>query len=340
MAPTVEFVDTPHAPDELLLSLHDLHVLRDQEEPPHDVMPVAARMATWRTLDPNDDVPRWAAVDADQVVATSGAYFHREHDLENAFMWVYVHPGRRREGLGRQVITPMLDYLEAAGRIRVMVDITEGRPEERLAERAGMARVYEERTSRLLMADLDWQLMDQWIIRAAKRATEYELLAMQSPVPKEYLESFVRATRIMHTAPKEDVVEEDVDLTPGMWRDVEQTQAARGNELHVLVAVHRPTGSFAGYTIMDFQSLYPRQALQWDTGVDPAHRDRGLGRWLKAAMIRHAHDVFPAVEFVDTENAGSNQAMLNINLAMGFGPVRVSHAFQGMLATVRERLSV
>lgn len=340
MAATVEFVDTPHAPEGLLLSLHDLHVQRDREEPPHDVMPVAARLAIWQTLDPNDDVPRWAAVDAGQVVATSGAYLQREHDVENAFMWVYVHPERRREGLGRQVSAPMLDYLEKAGRVRLMVDIPVGRPEESLAERAGMSRVYEERTSRLFMADVDWMLMEDWIDRAAEWATEYELLAMRSPVPEEYLEPFARATRIMHTAPKEGVVEEDVDLTPGMWRDVERTQAARGSELHILVAVHRPTGSFAGYTIMDFQSLHPRQARQWDTGVDPAHRKRGLGRWLKAAMIRHAREGFPAVEYVDTENAGSNAAMLNINLAMGFRTVRVSHAYQGMLTTVRERLLV
>jgi GNAT superfamily N-acetyltransferase len=102
--------------------------------------------------------------------------------------------------------------------------------------------------------------------------------------------------------------------------------------------VHKPSGEFAGYTQIKTQDLQPDLAWQWETGVDPAHRNKGLGRWLKAAMIERIISEYPAVERVDTFNAGSNEPMLNINIAMGFEPIHLSHAWQGDLATARERL--
>ncbi|HKY75356.1 MAG TPA: hypothetical protein VJS45_04400, partial [Acidimicrobiia bacterium] len=48
---------------------------------------------------------------------------------------------------------------------------------------------------------------------------------------------------------------------------------------------------------------------------------RGLGRWLKAVNALRLLDERPDVEFIDTWNAGSNEAMLGINVAMGFAPL-------------------
>ncbi len=340
MTVSVEFVDTPNAPEETLLAMHDIYVLRDLEEPPHDVLPAPLRLAFWRNIDGIDDVPRWLARDEGVPVAMSGAFMNRTQDLENAFGWVYVHPDLRGKGLGRLVATPMLDYVEADNRIRVSFDITDSDPSEALAQRAGLNRVYGEKMSRLLLAGIDWPLMDEWMAKAGERASDYDLLALDAPIPGEHLERFTDATKIMHTAPKEDAVEVDVDISPEMWRDIEKTEAGRQRALRILIAVHRPTGAFAGYTIMNFQELRPEQAWQWDTGVHPDHRNRGLGRWLKASMIRYARDAHPQVEFVDTFNAGSNEPMLNINVEMGFTAVRVSNVYQGMLATLRERLAI
>jgi GNAT superfamily N-acetyltransferase len=79
---------------------------------------------------------------------------------------------------------------------------------------------------------------------------------------------------------------------------------------------------------------------QWDTGVDPAHRNLGLGRWMKAAMAFYLRENHPEVERIDTENAGSNAPMLNLNIEMGFKPILVQNVWQGDLATVRRNLSV
>jgi hypothetical protein len=55
-------------------------------------------------------------------------------------------------------------------------------------------------------------------------------------------------------------------------------------------------------------------------------------------MIDKVVKEFPLVLRVDTYNAGSNEPMLAINVEMGFRPIHIARAWQGSLATARERL--
>ena len=64
------------------------------------------------------------------------------------------------------------------------------------------------------------------------------------------------------------------------------------------------------------------------TGVLPSARGRGLGKWIKAAMLTHIRDVYPDVRWVSTGNAGSNAPMLAINKKLGFKQFRVGSEYQ------------
>ena len=55
---------------------------------------------------------------------------------------------------------------------------------------------------------------------------------------------------------------------------------------------------------------------------------RGLGKWLKAAMLLHVRNLYPKVEVVVTENAGSNAPMLAINTKIGFRQYRAGAEYQ------------
>ena len=145
---------------------------------------------------------------------------------------------------------------------------------------------------------------------------------------------------IMNTAPMEEFVRDDEKISVEMWRDIEKMLGARDDVLTHCIAVHEPTGDYVGFTSFCYQNLYPPQAWVWNTGVDPTHRDKGLGRWIKAEMMLKVLDSLPGVERLDTFNAGSNEPMLNINVAMGFKPMLVVVNWQGDLATMREQLGV
>jgi hypothetical protein len=60
---------------------------------------------------------------------------------------------------------------------------------------------------------------------------------------------------------------------------------------------------------------------------------------VKAAMAKRIVTDYPTVRLIDTQNAGSNDAMLGINIEMGFRPFVTINAWQGETRTVLERLS-
>jgi ribosomal protein S18 acetylase RimI-like enzyme len=74
------------------------------------------------------------------------------------------------------------------------------------------------------------------------------------------------------------------------------------------------------------------------TGVDPATRGRGLGKWIKAAMLLQVRETHPETVYVTTENAGSNDAMLAINHRLGFRLVREATTYQIGLEELRRKL--
>jgi GNAT superfamily N-acetyltransferase len=341
MSSHIEFVDTRVAPEETLKALHELDLVWEDEILPGDPpTPWAQRLVDWRHLLDFEGSYRWVMWKGPDIVATSGLYLDLVQNLENGFGWVYVHPHHRGAGNGRAMAAPMLDFAQEDGRTRFACAINEGAPEEALLARAGLKSAYREKVSRLDFQALDWALMESWVARAAERASDYELLLMKSPVEDEHIEALCRLMGVMNTAPREDYVEEEETMTAEMWRDIEQTMAARSQEILTYVARHRPSGRFAGFTNVGYKNLQPDLVEQWDTGVDPAHRNLGLGRWVKGAMALHLREHYPSVQRIDTQNAGSNAPMLNINVEMGFKPILIQNVWQGDLATLRESLSV
>jgi len=144
----------------------------------------------------------------------------------------------------------------------------------------------------------------------------------------------------MNEAPFEDYVHDDEHVTPELWRSIERSLQSREDLLISYVARHAPTGEFVGFTNLNYQGLHPEQAWVWNTGIDPKHRNKGLGRWIKAAMMLEVLDNFPLIERMDTFNAGSNEAMLTINVAMGFKPLVVQVNWQGDTETMRSNLGI
>ena len=301
--------------------------------------PYEDNLASWLAIEGSHRRDqRWVALEDDEVLGLTHVST-RSHHADSGRIRVTVRREYRLQGVGRQLMLTAVGELESEGRSKLIVDIPIGSPPEILAERMGLKRVYSERISQVSVSKIDWGVMDSWIASSSDRASGYRLVSMRPPLPEEHIERWCRISNAMNTAPAEGFDLEDRDRTPEQWRSIETYLASRGSDLHALAAVHEQTGDFAGMTILHYLRHNPTLAYQGDTVVDPAHRYRGLGRLLKAAMAKEFLAEHPDVERITTENAGSNEPMLAINEEMGFRTILELSAWQGDIATAREAMT-
>jgi len=341
MAIRIQEVDTRTAPEDLLREMHEYYIpLSDELLPGDPPTPYERRAADWRRVRSDQSIPRWLLRDNGQIVASAVAWMNLEQNLENGFGWIYVRPADRGKGHARRLAERVFDRLEEHQRIRFDTYVIEGSPPATLCERAGLKMVYREKRSRTVIANIDMTMMRSWIERAGERGADYELLDLEMPFPDDVVDRYCELQFQMNTAPMEDYELDDEVLTPAMWREEERQVAASFNGFLTIVAVHRPSGEFVGSTSVQTDQLQPEQAWQAETIVHLDHRNKGLGRLLKASMIERVVRDWPKINRIDTTNAGSNRPMLNINEAMGYKTIQVTNAYQGDLSIARENLKV
>ena len=345
MSYRIDAWDPRTASDEVNRAMYDVGLERHAEEEAEDPVTPYDIWLKQRTDMPSFQRPlRWVAWgDGDRAVGYG--YLGREYTDDNRHLsWfdVYVRPEARRQGIATRFVEQIVDAARADGRTMLGAGAHDGGDGERFLTALGVAKKLTERKSRLVVANVDRAMLEDWVARAKERAEDYELIGFEDRCPDELLEPFVDLVMVMNTAPRDDVEMEDWVETPERFREREEKSLARGVRNWRLIARHKPTGELAGFTELFFPSYTDELAWQEATGVRPSHRDKGLGRWLKAANLLRLMDERPNVKYVDTWNAFSNGPMLGINVAMGFEIVRAYTAYQTtadeLAAAVKQRL--
>lgn len=264
----------------------------------------------------------WDENRTDLVGVVCVAWEDYEDNREACFFELDVMPEYRRQKVGAALAQRGAEFAKEAGRPLLGFDANDKVAAGwEFLKAIGAEHKLTGRFSMLKFADIDRDQLEGWVSRAAERAGDYELVRWDGPCPEEFAEAFVNEQNVMNTAPIDDLEYEDEVFTVARLRDREQVQAIRKIDVMTTVAVHKPTGDFVGHSDVWLPQLWPTKAYQNDTGVNPAHRDKGLGRWLKAQNCLNLLNERPHIDNISTWNAGSNDAMLGINYAMGFKTV-------------------
>lgn len=324
MGVTVEKFDPAHAP-----AYHEVMCARYADDRPKWTAPtyeeVLFRLRTpFQGLGP---VHRWSAHLGGSLVGFTDLMFPWDHA---ALAEIVVHPRARRQGVGTALLRALLPEVEACGRSRIECgQITRDSDGARWAANRGFRTVNASILQGLTLAEVDSALWDVPV------PSGYRLAQWTSHTPDDLIESYSRARNAIHDAPIGEQTAMSPQWTPERTREAEQDYLDRGAEQRVVVAVHEASGAVAGMTELELHSGRPRRAFQQETSVVPAHRGRGLGRSMKAHMIRWVRSDRPELREIATGTGAENVHMARVNHSIGYVTIGDMIAVSAPTAEVR-----
>lgn len=324
-------------PPRLLAAWHALAAATDVELEPHvppgpiEELLVNARSdegtrrATWLMVDADTETDADADAgtetdaDAGSVIGFARLNLPLLDNTHLANLDVRVDAERRRAGVGAALTRVAALAAHDAGRRTVLVEAVEGSAGDAACAALRGAPALGSMSCSLRLADLDRSVVDRSIKRRGERAGDYSLVRWIGACPDDRLEAFAQLREAMSTAPMGDL-DMTVEWTPASIRVSEREHALCGRENLVLCALHDATGDLVALTHVLVPTGRPTLAIQEDTVVRPDHRNRGLGRWIKAEMLDWLATEQPQLEIIITWNAAENAAMRAINTELGFVP--------------------
>ena len=316
--------------------------MRKERLPDDPPIPLEETIANLKSLPDFVDVRLWAAWSADQneIVALGELVLVRMKENQHLCQFdITVLPEFRQRGLGRQLLVLIAEDARQDNRRMLMTNTVDRIPAgEAFMMKIGAQKGLEIRTSQLRMAELDHELLRRWLARGQENQPGFELGFWDGPFPEEQIQEIAELNDLMNDQPFGELEINKMHMTPEQLRQIEANLFARGSQRWIFYVIDRVTGKFAGYTETVWNANRPEILHQNMTGVFSQFRRKGLGRWLKAAMLEKVLAERPQVKFVRTGNADSNAAMLKINTEIGFKPYMAETLWQMTLEKVSDYL--
>lgn len=266
-----------------------------------------------KQISPSGPQKVWTARRDGRIVGVATVTFPEHENQELTITMVRVPVALRRQGIGTSLLRATLPQVRAAGRTLVTGQGLKGGGDgAKWAAALGFDTVQQFVLQSLVTADVDpatWNVpapagfrTEQWIGAA----------------PERLVAAYALARTAKTDAPTGQSSLEFPEWTVERVRAHEADVQRRGSESRVVVAVDESTGAIAGLTEIQLRPSQPALAYQQDTAVLPKYRGRGLGRFVKAAMMRWLMEERPTVERILTNTDATNVHMIRINHEIGY----------------------
>ena len=313
------------------LNQHSNRIRRERlpDDPP---VPLDETIKNMQSLPPFADVRMWIAWNPKQpeINAQGNLILLRLEENKHLCQFeITVIPDFRKQGLGRQLLNLIASTARDDNRRLLMTETVDRiAAGEAFMNRIGAQKGLETHTNQLILSDLNPKLVSAWMTKGEDNLAEFEIGFWDGAYPEDKIQAIVELLDVTNQQPFGDLEIEDMHMTPEQLRQTENNIFARGNQRWTFYLVDRATGKFAGYTETVWNPNRPEILRQDMTGVFPQYRKKGLGQWLKAAMLDKVVKERPQVKYVRTGNADSNAAMLKINNELGFKPYMADTLWQ------------
>lgn len=327
-------VDFLTASADLWKRYHEYRGARKRHERPDDPLrPDDAEERRLRRANPQEFDYRYEISCDGAIVSMLGASTVRpenpEHATNKHLMWAdaYVRPEHRRRRIGASWLPLILELMDRHGCTTLGMG-TEDKAGHSFMKWIGAEAKYTGAENRLKVADVDWPMVERWVDEGLQRSPDTRLEIYDGRIPEAIWAALAPSLSTMfNAAPMEGLDHGDAVSTPESIRfHYERTEAA--GEITHSALTREPDGTVSGFTEVTWAAYRSAIVQQQFTGVLPSAKGRGLGKWVKAAMLLHLRELYPDFQWMSTGNAGSNAPMLAINKRLGFREYRAEAEYQ------------
>jgi GNAT superfamily N-acetyltransferase len=242
-------------------------------------------------------------------------------DLENldrAMLRIVVHPARRRQGFGRELLRHAAERAAASGRVVITGWARDDSPGDAFARWAGAAQGQADVRRVLDLRKIPAGKIDGLRETAARAAAGYSLVSWTGSTPEEYLGPLAGVINAFNDAPRDEGVQEETWDADRVRDRGDGPLELMGQRVYTIAALHDATGEMAAMTQLAVEPEYPQWGHQALTAVTRPHRGHRLGLLVKAAMLDWLATAEPQIEQIETGNAASNRYMIAVNEALGY----------------------
>ncbi|MHA1984847.1 MAG: GNAT family N-acetyltransferase [Candidatus Hodarchaeales archaeon] len=228
---------------------------------------------------------------------------------------ITVLPEYRLKGIATKILRNLIHTAkEKEFSIYIFQNVSE-KSGKQFLKTIGAKNVLSDTQNRLYIKDIPWDLVKDWNSIAQ---TIDSVMKFYYSIPDDILKEYsVIFTEVLNQAPIDDLAIKSMIFTPEILRQGEKNDR-KNNDVRITAITFEQNNEISGLTEVKVNRDLKIVANQSLTGVKTKYRGKGLGKWLKAAMLLRIRDDFPEVNVIKTGNASSNTPMLSINDRLGF----------------------
>lgn len=316
--------------------------IRAEQLPDDPPIPASEYLLRMQNISPAMKSYIWVVWNAARtaVLASGGLDYNvNGENRESANIRMAVLPEFRRRGTGRRLLALIAQRAQRENRRLLFVHTSRVEAGHKFITRLGATKSLDSNTDQLALSELDTEEVKGWLENASARVSGFELLFWSGIYPEEHIKAIAELHNVINHQPRGALEIEDINFTPEHVRVIEYRAFNNGAKRWSLCAREKATGKFAGFTQVYWHPNRPALLQQSFTGVFPEYRNRGLGRWLKLAMLEKVMRERPEVKFIRTDNAHSNAAIRRVNALLGFKPYSSNCLWQIETSKVIEHLT-
>ena len=257
--------------------------------------------------------------DGDDLAATAVLRHNDDGTNPDVLMvGIRVLPEHRRRGIATMLLGRAVTAATEMGRDKLQGFILDTVPAgDEFVSAVGAEKLLDFHENVMRVDALDRDLLQSWVDQGPVRGQGYSVRVGEGDWPEELFGDIAHLFHVLERDMPRSATFEPREWNAELVRELHDHYAPGVDALTVFVS-EDATGATVGMTDMIRRKTDPTTWIVTTTVVDPDHRGRSLGKWIKGLINLAALDRWEGGIYTETGNAFTNEPMLAINHAMGF----------------------